>query len=65
MKKEMADMLGIKGIQIKTFDLKHDEINIVNDFLMEYDGSIIDIQVAQMLYGVTRYVIVYKAKEED
>lgn len=58
-------MLGIKGIQIKTFDLKCDEINIVNDFLMEYDGSIIDIQVAQMLYGVTRYVIVYKAKEED
>lgn len=57
-------MYGIKGIQIKVIDVQGTDVWEVNDFLDEYDGNIIAINPEQMLYGVTRYIITYKAKED-
>jgi hypothetical protein len=56
-------MYGITGIQMKVIDVHGTDAMDVNLFLEEYDGNIIDIRTEQMLYGVTRYVIIYKAKE--
>lgn len=59
----MTTFYGITGIQMKVIDVHGTDAMDVNLFLEEYDGNIIAIQTEQMLYGVTRYVIIYKAKE--
>lgn len=56
-------MFGIKGIQVKTFDVQNKQPDEVNEFLTEYDGNIIDIRTEQLMYGVTRYIIIYRAVE--
>lgn len=66
----MTNMFGVTGIQVKIIDIyKNDmdgnNITDLNLFLEEYDGNIIDIRTEQMVYGVTRFAIIYKAKEND
>lgn len=60
----MNSIYGITGIQVEAIDVQGTDMTEVNLFLEEYDGNIISIQPNQMLYGVTRYIIVYKAKED-
>ena len=56
-------MFGITGIRIKIIEATHEDSSKINEFLDEYDGNIIDIKTADMLYGVTKFIIVYKVKE--
>ena len=58
-------MLGIKGIQVKVIDCDHTRVDELNSFLREYDGFIIDIKTVEMLYGRTRYVVIYKEFEDE
>ena len=53
-------MFGIHGIMVKVIDCKDDDVKDLNQFLDEYDGNIIDIKTVPMLYGITRYVVIYK-----
>ena len=59
----MNNVFGITGIRVKAIEVDKNDLTKVNDFLEEYDGNIIDIQVIPMLYGVSRFVITYKAIE--
>lgn len=64
----MTNMFGITGIQVKIIDIYKNDMSGETDlnlFLDEYDGNIIDIRTEQMMYGVTRFAIIYKAKEND
>lgn len=56
-------MINIKGIQIKSFEVDHDNVDEVNMFLEEYDGNIIDIKIIPLLYGKSRYVVIYRGIE--
>lgn len=57
----MNNMLNIKGIQVKAIEVNKNDVSEVNEFLVEYDGNIIDIQIIPMMYGISRFVITYKA----
>ena len=64
----MTNMFGITGIQVKIIDIYKNDMSGETDlnlFLDEYNGNIIDIRTEQMMYGVTRFAIIYKAKEND
>ena len=60
----MNSMFGIKQIQIRVFECAHDDVQPVNDFLTKHDGDIIDVRTDNMLYGVTKYIVIYKAAED-
>ena len=55
----MKSMFGITGIKVRAIEAGED-MSEVNDFLKEHDGNIIDIQNSPMLYGVTKFIIIYK-----
>ena len=57
----MNNVFGITGIQVKAIEVNKNDVTEVNDFLEEYDGNIIDVQIIPMFQGVSRFVIVYKA----
>lgn len=57
----MNNMLHITGIQVKAIEVNKNDVSEVNEFLAEYDGNIIDIQIIPMMYGISRFVITYKA----
>ena len=59
----MGNIYGVTGVRVKAIEAPHEDLTEVNDFLDEYDGNIIDIQTSPMAYGVTKYIIVYKAIE--
>ncbi len=59
----MKNMYGITNIRVKSFEVDKDDFNEVNNFLKEYDGDIIDMQIIPLFYGKSRCVIVYKGKE--
>ena len=59
----MKSLFGITGIDVKVFDCFHDDLDELRSFLGDHDGNIIDIQTVAMYQGVTRYVVIYKAKE--
>ena len=56
-------LFGFTGIQVKAIEVEKNDLTEVNDFLDEYNGNIIDIQVIGMLYGRSRFIITYKAFE--
>ena len=55
----MKNMFGITGIRVKAIEVDKDDLTEVNKFLEEYDEKVIDIQIIQMMYGKSRFVIVY------
>lgn len=59
----MNNVFGITGIRVKAIEVEKNDLTKVNDFLGEYDGNIIDIQVIPMFQGFSRFVITYKAIE--
>lgn len=61
----MANMRGVIGIRTKIIEVAGEDVRAVNDFLEEYDGYIIDIQTVGMLYGWCKFVIIYKAVEQE
>lgn len=61
----MNNLLGIMGIALKAIECDKNDMTEVNEFLDEYDGYIIDIQIIPLMYGKERVMITYKATEED
>lgn len=59
-----TSLYGITGIDIRTFDCFKDDLLDLRRFLNKYDGNIIEIQTVAMFQGVTRYIVIYKAKED-
>lgn len=57
----MNTLYGIMNIRVKAIEAAHDDLAEVNDFLAAHDGEIIDIQINPMLYGVTKYIIIFRA----
>lgn len=57
----MKNLYGITGIQVEAIDCTKNHLEELNEFLEEHDGDILEIQTVAMLYGVTRYVVIYKA----
>ena len=62
----MNDYRGVIGIQIKAINVIGDNESKVNEFLEEYDGYIIDIQIipSTKLCDVIKYIIIYQAYTE-
>lgn len=60
----MQNLYGIKGLRIKTFVVEQDEDVELNTFFEEYDGNIINIQTVNLMMGLMKYIIVYKATED-
>lgn len=58
----MNTLYGIKNIRVKAIEAPHDDLAEVNEFLSAHDGEIIDIQINPMLYGVTKYIIIFHAE---
>ena len=52
----MNNIFGIKGVKIKVFGLI--DTFVINEFLSEYDGNIIDIQTCPCDSG-SKIVVVY------
>lgn len=59
----MNNVFGITGIRVKAIEVNKNDVKEVNEFLDEYDGYIIDVQIIPMFQGMSRFVIVYKAVE--
>ena len=59
----MKSLFGLTGIQVRAFEISHEDMSAVNDFLREYDGNVIDVQVVPMAMGLSKVVVVYKAVE--
>lgn len=57
----MKNLFGITNIHVKAIEVSRNEMEEVNKFLEEHDGDIIDLQVMPMLYGMSRFIIIYKA----
>lgn len=51
------------GTQVKMIDIQGTNADELNDFLIEYEGFILDIKPMGLMHGLTRYVIIYKAFE--
>ena len=51
------------GTQVKMIDVQGTAAESLNDFLIEYEGFILDIHPMPLMHGLTRYVIVYRAFE--
>ena len=60
----MNNVFGITGIQVKAIEVNQNDVTAVNDFLEEYDGNVIGVQVIPMFQGMSRFIIVYKAIEQ-
>lgn len=59
----MNNLYGIKGVKIKVFDNRANEVNEVNSFLSKYDGNIIDIQIVSCeasSYDFNKIMVIYK-----
>lgn len=60
----MKSVFGTTNIRVRAIETQGTDMSEVNDFLAEYDGNIIDIQTVGMLYGVTKFIIIYRYAEE-
>lgn len=60
---DMINLRGITGIRTKIIEVEGTHTEELNDFLEEYNGYIIDIQTVGMLYGLCKFIIIYKAEE--
>lgn len=47
-------------IQVKIIEVTHDNTEELNEFLLKHKGNIIDIQTVGMMYGICKFVIMYK-----
>lgn len=61
----MANIFGITGLRVAVIDAKLSDtdgrnLDEVNSFMAEHDGNIVEIKTAQMMYGVTRFIITYR-----
>ncbi len=56
----MTNLRFIERIQVKVFDCRNDDLEELNKFLMDNETRICEIQTQQLLYGVTRYIVIYK-----
>ena len=46
---------------VKVIDCEGDDVGELNKFLDEYNGNVVEIQAQQMMYGITRYIVIFKA----
>ena len=60
----MKNIYGITGIKVKIIEVTANLTRELDDFIEKHDGNIIDIQTIGMMYGVCKFVIVYKATED-
>lgn len=60
----MNNIYGITNIRIAAIEALHDHLSEVNEFLKAHDGNIIDIRTGDMLYGMTKYIFIYKETTE-
>lgn len=56
----MNKMFGITNIKVEHMSCHSDDINLVNDFLEEHDGNIIDIQYQQNNFTHIQVLIIYQ-----
>lgn len=56
----MRNLYGLTNLLVKVIDCKGDNVEELNRFLYEYNGSIVEIQTVAMMDGLTRYVVIYK-----
>lgn len=47
-------------IQVKIIEVTHKDTEELNEFLLKHKGNIIDIQTVGMMYGICKFVIMYK-----
>lgn len=59
----MNKMFGITNIKIEHMSCHIDDINLINDFLEEHDGNIIDIQYQQNNFTHIQVLIIYQDKK--
>lgn len=57
-------MYGITKIGVKAIEASHEDVFAVNNFLKAHDGEIIDIKPEPMMYGITKYIIIYREAEQ-
>jgi hypothetical protein len=55
-----TNLFGITNIKIKHFSIVDNDYSIINRFLKEYDGSIIDIQYSQNNFTAKQVLIIYQ-----
>ena len=60
----MNSIYGLKGLQIKAFEINHADTDSVNAFLSEYDGNIVSVDYSAMALGMTKVIVLYKATED-
>ena len=60
----MKSIFGTTNIRVHAIEAHGIDMSEVNEFLSAFDGNIIDIQTVGMLYGVTKFIIVYRCCAE-
>ena len=60
----MQNIYGIMGLQIKGFEVVHEDMDAVNKFLSEHDGNIVSVDYVPMSLGVNKVFIIYKVTED-
>ena len=56
----MNNFYGTTNMQIKVFEVEHDDVDDLNKFLTAFSSKIIDVQTHAMSYGYTKFIIVYQ-----
>ena len=59
----MNHLYGLTGLRVRAFEIQHEDVSAVNEFLEEYDGNIVDVAAVPMALGVTKIIVTYKAVE--
>lgn len=60
---ESRNLLGIKGLQVKSFYWVRDNLESINNFLKEHEGNIVDIQYQMSgcaIHAEDALLIIYK-----
>ena len=57
----MKNLYGLTNLMVKVIDCEGDDVGELNKFLDEYNGNVVEIQAQQMMYGITRYIVIFKA----
>lgn len=60
----MKSIFGTTNIRVHAIEAQGTDMSEVNEFLSAFDGNILDIQTVGMLYGVTKFIIVYRCCAE-
>ena len=54
------NFFGITNIKVKHFSIHENEIDIINEFLKQHDGNIIDIQYQQNNFTCKQILVIYQ-----